>query len=490
MIPPMPSSKNSQSPTLSPPVHPLWARAIAQPAQEFAATPLKVLSGAIPAGLRGTLYRNGPGRVERGEQKVSHWFDGDGAILAVHFREEGATGLYRYVQTSGFLAEEQAGHYLFSGYDQLAPGPFWRRWGTQPKHTANTSVLALDNKLLALWEGGHPYSLDLNSLATLGLDNLGGLASGQPYSAHPKHDPQTGEIYNFGISFGRTIRLNLYCSDASGQIKQKSALPLDRFSLIHDFTLAGRYLIFLIPPLQAQIFPLLLGLKSFSQSFQWQPQWGTQVLVIDRETLQLVKQFETDPWFQWHFGNSYEDRDGSVVINFVRYQDWRTNTWLGEVVSGHPTTNVKGLLWRLQLHPQQGKVLATEQLLDLNSDFPVMPVHEAGQNTRYLYLNCHDRPDSDPAEMFNSVARVDLSTGALSLARPGVGCYPMEPIPVRDRLSDQTWILTVVYDGNHHQSTVQIYPADRLEEGPLCVLSLPQVIPFGFHGCWHPLESD
>jgi len=39
----------------------------------------------IPEGLRGSLYRNGPARLERGGVRVGHWFDGDGAILAVHF---------------------------------------------------------------------------------------------------------------------------------------------------------------------------------------------------------------------------------------------------------------------------------------------------------------------------------------------------------------------------------------------------------------------
>ncbi|MGL5877345.1 MAG: carotenoid oxygenase family protein, partial [Xenococcaceae cyanobacterium] len=76
-----------------------WAGAIAQPAKEFPLTPLPVLSGKIPEGLRGSLYRNGPARLERGNTRVGHWFDGDGAILCVNFTSEGATAVYRYVQT-------------------------------------------------------------------------------------------------------------------------------------------------------------------------------------------------------------------------------------------------------------------------------------------------------------------------------------------------------------------------------------------------------
>ncbi|WP_118171674.1 carotenoid oxygenase family protein [Nostoc sphaeroides] len=89
-----------------------WAGAIAKPAKEFPPTQLPIISGKIPDGLRGTLYRNGPARLERGGIRMGHWFDGDGAILAVNFTDAIATGVYRYVQTSGYQEEAAAGKLL------------------------------------------------------------------------------------------------------------------------------------------------------------------------------------------------------------------------------------------------------------------------------------------------------------------------------------------------------------------------------------------
>ena len=103
-----------------------WAGAIAQPATEFPPTQLQILSGQIPEGLRGTLYRNGVGRLERGGIHVGHWFDGDGAILAVHFTDAGATAVYRYVQTEGYKEEAAAGKLLYGNYGMMAPGPIWK----------------------------------------------------------------------------------------------------------------------------------------------------------------------------------------------------------------------------------------------------------------------------------------------------------------------------------------------------------------------------
>lgn len=469
-------------------MRPLWTKALTEPGQEFGPTVLRLLSGEVPVGLRGTLYRNGPGRLERGGERVPHWFDGDGAILAVHLTDAGATGLYRYVQTAGFQAESQSGEYLYSGYGQLAPGPFWQRWGKPTKNTANTSVIALPDKLLALWEGGNPHALDLETLETFGLDELGALANQQPFSAHPKHDPQTGDIYNFGVTYGKTAKLNLYRCNSTGQIQQVGEVPLPRLSLVHDVCLAGPYLVFCVPPLQLQTLPLLLGFSSYSDALQWQPQQGTQIIVVDCQTLQEVSRYDTDPWFQWHFGNGYVDQDGSLIVDYIRYPDFQINQWLAEVPAGHPLTPATGKLWRLRLVPETGKVLENTQQWELDCDFPVVPL-QGGIKVDRLYLAA----DADvswaakTAEMYNSIACLDFQRESVSLAQPGPGSYPAEPIYAPDRFDpDQGWILTIVFDGNRDRSTLQIYHAQQLNAGPVAELELPHIIPIGFHGTWRP----
>lgn len=284
-----------------------WSKAIANPAKEFPLTPLPILAGHIPPELRGSLYRNGPGRLERGNKRVGHWFDGDGGILAVHFGEEKATATYRYVQTEGYQKEAAANKFLYPNYGMTAPGGFWNNWTKKVKNAANTSVLALPDKLLALWEGGLPHALDLQTLETKGKDNLFGLLYDSSFSAHPKIDSTTGEIFNFGISVGREVTLNIYRSDFAGQVKGQKLYFLDRFSLVHDFVLAGKYLVFFLPPIDLNFLPVIFGFKSFSDAMEWKPDYGTQILVFDRDTLDLVSKIESDAWYQWHFTNGYVD---------------------------------------------------------------------------------------------------------------------------------------------------------------------------------------
>ena len=466
---------------------PAWAKSIEQPGQEFPLTQLNVLSGKIPP-LKGSLYRNGPGRLERGGQKVGHWFDGDGAILAVHFEEKQATAIYRYVQTKGYQKETSAHKLLYGNYGMTAPGPIWNQWFKPVKNSANTSVLALPDRLLALWEGGQPHALDLKDLTTLGLDSLGQLKSGLTYSAHPKRDTNSGKIYNFGVHLGGfNAHLNLYESNREGKITKKSTFPLKGIPLIHDFVMAGSYLIFLIPPVRIEFFSIISGFSSYSDSLKWHPHLGTQILVFDRDSLQLVSQGQTDSWFQWHFGNGYEDSDGYITLDFVRYEDFeQTNQHLKEIPQGQTSTFAQGTLWKMRLNPQNSQVLLLEQVMNRSVDFPMVSSTQVGQKWSSTYLTIHRQGTDIAKERYNAIARFDYTTNSVTEANLGENRYPSEVTIVSSSENpEKGWVLTLVYDGNSHSSQVYIFDSEGLTEEPVCILALPKVIPLGFHGTWN-----
>ncbi|MEL6221620.1 MAG: carotenoid oxygenase family protein [Cyanobacteria bacterium J06627_8] len=464
-----------------------WAKAIAQPTCEFPLTPLPVLSGALPEKLAGTFYSNGPGRLKRGQQRVGHWFDGDGSVLAVHIAPSGAHATHRYVQTEGYQAEEAENRFLYSNYGMTPPGLLWERWGKPVKNSANTSVLALPDRVLALWEGGNPHALDLNHLETIGKDDLGGaLTKNLAYSAHPKRDPKTGAIYNFSVTPGLNSTLNLFQSDRTGTVQRQTTLPLQGLPLIHDFVLAGRYLMLCIPPVQVQLLPVGLGLQSFCDAMKWEPQRGTEIIVVDRKTLNEVCRRKVNPWYQWHFSNGYEADDGTIVIDIIRYADFKTNQYLREVATGQTHTQAEGTFWRLRIQPQTGHVLSEDELLSQSCEFPVIPPDNVGQHTDVVFLNVH-RPtvSADDDELFGAIARFEPETQTLTIADVGSRRYASEPmIATHPDDPTQEWLLTVVFDGNTDSSELWIYDAERLDEAPLCRLGLPEIIPHRFHGTW------
>lgn len=155
------------------------------------------VEGTLPQDLRGTLFRNGPGRLEaRGGHVYAHSFDGDGMITAFYFsgngKSDGVRVRNRFVRSAEFEAEERSadGSILFRNTFGTQPQGGWRRnlgrvW---QKNVANTNVVWFGGRLLALWEAAQPHRLDPRTLATVGLDLLDDrLSPGMPFSTGNLH---------------------------------------------------------------------------------------------------------------------------------------------------------------------------------------------------------------------------------------------------------------------------------------------------------------
>ncbi|MEL6854005.1 MAG: carotenoid oxygenase family protein [Cyanobacteria bacterium J06607_13] len=463
-----------------------WYRALSQPAKEFATTPLPIISGQLPAGLQGTYYQNGTGRLVRGGVPVGHWFDGDGAILRVGIGTEGATGTYRYVQTAGYQAESQAGQYLYGNYGRRYPGPLWQHItglfsGTSIKNAANTSVMALPDKLLALWEAGNPHSLDLETLDTFGLESLGWLKTAQPFSAHPLKDPKSGEIYSIGVS--PRCELSMYRCDAACNLIRQTTIPLKTVPLVHSFVLAGPYLVFLISPVKVNLLPLLLNQQAYADALEWREEQGTRVLVVDRETLEVVSDSRTEAWFQWHYGNGCLESDGSIRLDYVRFDNFtHINEVLREATTGRITTQAYGSLWQLRLEPKTGRILSHDCVLDRDCEFPQVPAAQTGQPWQHTYLLMHRNGVGTGDDWFGAIGRFDYASERLIQADLGTGHYGSEPMHVPAQ-AGAGWIINVVYSAIAQRSELWIFDAQTLGD-PICRLALPEIIPLGFHGTW------
>jgi all-trans-8'-apo-beta-carotenal 15,15'-oxygenase len=169
------------------------------------------IEGEVPPGLRGTLYRNGSGRNDLGGEWFPHWFDGDGMISAIRFDDRGIHYCNRYVATENYRDETRAGHIVNRGFGKQRQGGMLGNAFRQPANVSNTSIVMQGDRLLSLWEGGPPFAVDPVTLDTRGLETFGGTV--KAFSAHPKIDPQTGELFNFGIDYGARTTLTPYRID-------------------------------------------------------------------------------------------------------------------------------------------------------------------------------------------------------------------------------------------------------------------------------------
>ena len=122
---------------------------------------------------------------------------------------------------------------------------------------ANTSVLPLkkDQKdiVLALCEAGLPFKVQKKDLLSLGFDDFNSIENS--FSAHPKVDPETGDIFNFGCNAPSSLVMTRH--NANMELIKTSAIKLRNFQAIHDFCLAGDYLIVLEHPIDFSVMSML-----------------------------------------------------------------------------------------------------------------------------------------------------------------------------------------------------------------------------------------
>jgi all-trans-8'-apo-beta-carotenal 15,15'-oxygenase len=440
------------------------------------------IDGTVPKSLRGTLFRNGSGRNDRDGTWFPHWFDGDGMISQVRFDEGGIHYRNRYVRTDNHVDETREGRIVHRGFGKQRPYGVLGNAFRQPGNVSNTSVVMQGDRLLALWEGGAPTGLDPKTLATLGLENFGGQVAA--FSAHPKTDPVTGELFNFGIDYGRATTLTPYRIDAQG-LARFAPVKLPYPVMNHDFVLTRNYLVFCLGPILVHPLKFLLGLSSFDGALDWQGGKPTLILLLPRDGRGPPRWIETDAFFQFHFANGFEE-EATLVVDLMRYPDYVT---IGEALRTYWRSNwpSKGMaaLTRLRIDLPTGKVESESRAAGTANEFPRIHPGRIGVRHRYVYMasNPADRTEG----LQQRLSRVDMESGAVVSHDFGPDGYPGEPmfIPANgngDGDEDDGTVVTVVFDSADRRSDIVGLDARDLSARPLFVARLKHHVPYSLHG--------
>ena len=108
------------------------------------------VTGSVPEALRGTFFRNGPGRQRIGGKPYGHWFDGDGMLCAFTFTNGRVHFRNRYVRTPKYVEETAAQAVRYRGFGTQVPGGWKNNVLRMPANPANTNTV---------WHGGHLLAL-------------------------------------------------------------------------------------------------------------------------------------------------------------------------------------------------------------------------------------------------------------------------------------------------------------------------------------------
>lgn len=427
--------------------------------------------GHIPEGLSGALYRNGP-NPQFDPTGPYHAFIGDGMIHGVWIADGKAHYRNRYVRTPRWMAENAAGRPLFGGMG-IPSDPSVE--GINPGG-ANTNIVHHAGKLMALQEGSEPFELDKKTLDPRGYGHTGGR-----FTAHPKMDPDTGEMVWFAYSSGEQPLNNMLdygVSDAAGNVVRRDRFAAPYCSMVHDFMVTKSHVIFPILPLTGDLKRAMSG----GPAFAWEPDKGAFLGVMKRDAdVSSVRWFEIDAVYMFHPMNMWED--GSLIhADVMEYP----NAPLFPNADGTRGEQAQARLvrWTIDLAGNTNTVKRTP-LQDTYGEFPRFDERRAGLSYRHGWYAANVGAKDEL--QFNALTHVDHTTGQQTIRQLPDGDHPGEPIFVphsADAPEGDGWILSVIHRAEDASADLMIFNAQDIAGEPEAVLSIPARIPSGFHGNW------
>ncbi|WP_069163789.1 carotenoid oxygenase family protein [Nocardia altamirensis] len=439
------------------------------------------IDGTLPKDLTGTLYRIGPGKHQVGRTLLHNLFDGDGMVS--QFVLDGSSVRYRnrYVRTRHFTHGQRSDRIRYRGVGTQIPGGPPANIGRLPANVANTNIVNYDGGLLALWEFGNPHRIDPDTLDTLGaFDFDGRLGFLGAFSAHPKWDPDTGEMYNFGLDLLPTPRIRTYKVDRSGRLRPLATVPMLDLVWNHDFALTRKYLVFVLDPLLPDLSKIVPATHTFIDSLRFKKSKGTRFLLVPKAGGR-PRIVEHQALLHFHLTNAYDDGD-DVVVELVRFDTaWHEIRRLTNAINTAVPEGVRFPDSRLmQYRITRGGTVIERELTDRSVEFPQYDWRQSTRKHRYSYL----AGKSADARVYDSIIKVDQQTGAETRCEFPISSVG-EPLfvprtPEADE--DDGWLLFLNHELAEHRSQLVILDARDVERGPLATAWLNHHIPWGFHG--------
>jgi all-trans-8'-apo-beta-carotenal 15,15'-oxygenase len=444
------------------------------------------VEGRVPGFLRGTYYLNGPARFERAGLRYRHWLDGDGMVCALRLGDRAPRFTSRFVRSEKLKAEEEAGRPVFRAFGTAFPGDRLKR-GIMLESPANVSVYAFAGRLLAFGEQGLPVELDPATLETRGEFNFGGaLNDVSPFAAHPKFDRATGEMFNFGVAFSaKGPQLNLYRFDARARLVYRRRLPLDCSCTLHDFGLSRSYAVFYLSPYLLDMKALVADGRTLLDSLHWEPERGSSLLVVERETGREVARVPLPARHCLHFVNCFEEGERLTVdvLELERpiYDQYQTLPDLfTDVCEGRPV--------RYVVRPARGRLIERREIdYRLAPDFPSVSPRDAARAYEDFWMLGISATGRRGRKFFDQLVRASWR-GALDIYHaPPFHYLCGEPVFVAAPGGESGGaIICQEFDAAREESAFAVFDAFDVASGPLARLRLDAPVHLGFHASFLP----
>lgn len=451
--------------------------------------PVREVEGRLPGFVSGQYYSNGPARYRVGNLRYRHLLDGDGMLRSLRFGGDGIRFANRFVRSRKFCDEERAGAPLYRTFGTRFPGDRLNRYGLGIESPVNVSTWRFAGRLLAFGEQGLPWELDPTTLETRGpftfADTLNDVT---PFSAHPKFDAPSGEMFNFGISFSmERPTLNVYRFGADGTKLYRRRLPIPDPASVHDCCLSPSYLLVYLNGHVLDVGAVHEAGRSIMEALHWSPERSGSLLVASRETGELLAKVALDHGYCLHTVNAFET-EGRLVFDLIEldepvYPDY-------QVIPDIFTRVLPCRPVRYVVDPGRWKVVEKIEVPAAeHNDFPAIDPRRAQRPNDHFWMMGLSRTGQPGRKYFDQLSHVDLA------ARRIAGVYRLPPrfyfgseptfVPNPEDPAGGL-ILCKRFDAERVRDAYLFFDAYDVAAGPVAVVHLEEATPPCFHGSYYP----
>jgi 8'-apo-carotenoid 13,14-cleaving dioxygenase len=425
---------------------------------ELTAMALEV-EGELPPELNGRYLRNGPNPHGVVDTASHHWFIGSGMVHGVRLAEGRALWYRnRWVRSPELVAAlgEEVGE---------------RTLGSPN----NTHVIGHAGRTWALVEAGAPPVELTDELDTVGVNAFFGTLSSGVFTAHPKVDPDTGDLHAVGYKWPDLAGHVQYTHvGRDGHVKRTENIPVPGMVMVHDTSLTANYVVIFDLPVTVSFDLLGRGMRF---PFAWNPDYPPRIGLLPRTGGAAdVIWCDVSPAYVFHPMNAYEDPAGNVVLDVCRYERMFVRDVHGPFGDALPTLD------RWTVNPRTRQV-SEERIDERHQEFPRCHPGLIGKPYRYGYAV------AVADDGFPAMVKHDLVTGVRTQHDLGPGRHAGEPYFVPRQgaeAEDDGYLLSYVYDSAGGASELVVVDARDLARPPLARVHLPGRVPYGFHGAWIP----